>query len=110
MKAFVKTLADGKRLSLLKPPESSMMKSGQVILAPGESIGEHNTGEREEMLIIMDGVGELEVEGNVPMTIFKDCIAYIPPNTKHNVYNNNFDRFLRYIYVVSKGGENEKND
>jgi len=39
------------------PPESVTMRSGKVVLAPGESVGKHNTECYEELVIILEGEG-----------------------------------------------------
>jgi len=37
------------------PPQSVSMRSGKVILQPGETVGLHSTNEKEEFIIILDG-------------------------------------------------------
>jgi quercetin dioxygenase-like cupin family protein len=77
------------------------MHSGLVTLTKGECVGEHSTGNHEELIVVLSGSGEIEAEGNGRKKINKGETAYNPPNTRHNVYNIN-DNLLKYIYVVAK--------
>ena len=77
------------------------MRSALVTLQSGQDVGSHNTGKHEELLLILDGVGKVEVEGLGRQRIHKGCVAYIPPCTQHNVFNV-YAEPLRYIYVVSR--------
>jgi quercetin dioxygenase-like cupin family protein len=77
------------------------MRSGLVTLAPGKDVGTHSTEDYEEMIIILEGQGELEAEGAGRRAIGAGQVAYNPPDTRHNVINTG-DGPLRYIYVVSK--------
>ncbi len=89
--------------SLLKSPVSERLKSGFVILKPGESIGAHRTDNREEMLIILEGTAHIECEGEI-LEASGQAIVYIPPNMLHNVTNTSQQIDLRYIYVVTPVG------
>ncbi|MDP4189646.1 MAG: hypothetical protein Q8905_16475, partial [Bacteroidota bacterium] len=52
---------DGDRyLELLNTSQSITMRSGLVVLQEGENVGSHNTGQHEEILIILNGCGEVE--------------------------------------------------
>jgi mannose-6-phosphate isomerase-like protein (cupin superfamily) len=102
LKPFVKELPSDKTdyIEILTSSVAVNMRSGYVSLKRGESVGEHSTGDNEEMLIILEGEGEIEVGGIEREKIKQGQIAYNPPNTKHNVYNTN-SPILRYIYVVT---------
>ena len=87
--------------SLLKgPPRTMGMRSGRVVLNPGESVGEHSTKEHEEIIIVLEGSGEAFCEGHPPIPISKGTIVYIPPRSTHNIMNTG-NTFLKYIYVVA---------
>jgi mannose-6-phosphate isomerase-like protein (cupin superfamily) len=88
--------------SLLKPPTSERLKSGYVILKPGEAVGEHTTGQREELLIILAGSARIECEGE-STALGANAVAYVPPNSRHNVFNTAHDD-LKYVYVVTPVG------
>ncbi|HTY39131.1 MAG TPA: cupin domain-containing protein [Bacteroidota bacterium] len=77
------------------------MRSGLVTLHAGQDVGSHSTGNHEEMLVILGGVGEVEVEGAGRRRIREGMVAYIPPHTEHNVFNIE-DFPLRYIYIVAR--------
>jgi quercetin dioxygenase-like cupin family protein len=85
--------------------QSVSMKSGLVCLQPGENVGSHNTCEHEELIIVLSGIGEVEIEGFGRKPVIENSVTYIPPDTQHNVYNANH-KPLRYIYVAS--GVSEK--
>ena len=80
--------------------QSVSMKSGLVCLQPGENVGSHSTCEQEELIIILSGIGEVEIEGLGRKSVGENSVTYIPPDTQHNVYNADHKE-LRYIYVIS---------
>ena len=86
---------------ILKPPASVLMRSGFVQLAVGQEIGRHSTEDNEEMLIILKGRGNVEIEGYPLLKVKGGKIAYVPPRTYHNVSNTG-SAMLKYIFVVSK--------
>ncbi len=91
----------GGRQRLLKgAPETAGMRSGMVVLPPGASVGRHDTGAHEEQLLILEGEGELRVEGSEPLPIAAGVAAYCPPHSLHDVVNTG-SKALRYIYVVA---------
>jgi len=85
---------------LLSPPQSLYLRSGHVVLAPGESVGLHSTGEREEMLIPLSGIGEMQVPGVQTLTVEPGFVLFNPPHTWHDVKNTGGVP-LSYIYVVT---------
>jgi|WetSurSiteA1Bulk_404760.scaffolds.fasta_scaffold278685_1 mannose-6-phosphate isomerase-like protein (cupin superfamily) len=77
-----------------------------VTLKSGESVGEHSTSDYEEMLIIINGSGKVDINnGESFLKVEKGQIACIPPGTVHKATNNN-NSSLQYIYVVSKTENN----
>ncbi|MFZ2385517.1 MAG: cupin domain-containing protein [Candidatus Omnitrophota bacterium] len=101
-KAFKVVLKEKKGFQrLLKGlPRTSGMKSGQMILASGEDVGEHDTGGREEILIVLEGEATVLSGSRGRIIAASYSIVYIPAHTAHNVLNLSKSR-LRYIYVVS---------
>ena len=79
------------------------LKAGSVILKPGESVGEHTTENREEIVIFLEGKAEVIVEGNDPTVIEGRNAAYIPPHTVHNIKNIGKDH-LKYVFAVTTIG------
>ncbi|MDP8299807.1 MAG: cupin domain-containing protein [Candidatus Tantalella remota] len=82
------------------PPETVRMKSGSVVLQPGESVGEHIAEAREEAIIVLEGQGEIFCEGTGNIQIEEKELVYIPRGTKHNVKNTGGVP-LKYVYVVA---------
>lgn len=82
------------------PPETVTMHSGLVVLAPGKSVGIHNTEKYEEVLVILEGQGEMRITGGPTMALEVNTVAYCPPRTEHNVVNTGEGR-LRYLYIVA---------
>lgn len=80
--------------------DTSGMRSGCVELRPGDSVGRHSTGSKEEAIIIFQGKGEISCGEGALLAAEKDTLVYIPPNTEHDVKNTGED-ILRYVYVVT---------
>ncbi len=88
-------------LLLHGPPETASMRSGLVTLAPGASIGKHNTEAFEEMLVPLEGEGELRITGQPAVRIEPGLITFAPAHTEHDVTNTGA-RPLRYIFIVAR--------
>jgi quercetin dioxygenase-like cupin family protein len=100
-KPFVKRLEGGElHLPLLTAENASRMRAGMVTLGAGSSCGRHSTEDHEELLIILEGKGEAELEGYGALALEAGRVAYIPPGTFHNVHQRG-DGELRYVYVVA---------
>lgn len=85
--------------SVIKPPKSRALKSGRVILEPGEEIGEHVTEAREELIVVLRGKAKV-IEEDGTIELHEGDTHFISEGKKHNVKNNS-DQVLEYIYVVS---------
>jgi mannose-6-phosphate isomerase-like protein (cupin superfamily) len=85
---------------LAGPPESITMKSGLVILAPNKSVGKHTTGQHEELLVVLEGQGEMSFKDGSKLAVKANHVTYCPPETEHNVTNTG-GTMLRYVYVVA---------
>ena len=104
MKPFMMNLTEDntcQRTPILTIENARKLKSGMVVLHHSEKVGEHNTNDREELIIVLEGNATLEVEGTDNFEVKSGSVAYIPPNTKHNVINKS-ESELRYIYIVTK--------
>lgn len=94
--------SNGKYQRLLKcGEEAQVMHSGFVTLQPGESVGKHSTESKEELLIVLHGAGKFVFNKDDELSLNEGYVAYCPPHTEHNVFNNGTEP-LRYIFVVSK--------
>ena len=83
------------------PPETVTMHSGYMVLAPSKSVGRHSTKDNEEAIVVLSGIGEMNIIGESTLHLRPYCVAYCPPNTEHNVTNTGTDT-LRYVYIVAK--------
>jgi quercetin dioxygenase-like cupin family protein len=84
-------------------PQTSGMRGGSVKLKPGESVGWHSTSANEEALVILRGTGVANIEGHPNVTLTEKSLAYIPPQTRHNVVNTG-TQMLEYVWVVAPTG------
>jgi mannose-6-phosphate isomerase-like protein (cupin superfamily) len=80
-------------------PQTCGMRSGRVYLQPGQSCGQHSTEQKEEMLIFLSGKGELLIGEKESFEVGQGKVAYIPPNTVHDVENIGVEPLV-YIYCV----------
>jgi mannose-6-phosphate isomerase-like protein (cupin superfamily) len=93
---------DSSNFLLLKgDPETKSLRSGLVTLAPGKSIGVSNSGKNEEMLMPLEGQGELRFSDHPPVVIKPGLITYAPAHSEHDVINTGSTR-LRYIFITAK--------
>lgn len=100
-KAMVLDLtATGYRRLLAGPPETVTMHSGLVTLEPGDSVGIHSTGPKEEALVVLQGRGKLIITDGPELDLVAPMMAYCPLRTEHNVINSG-KKPLRYIYIVA---------
>jgi mannose-6-phosphate isomerase-like protein (cupin superfamily) len=83
------------------PPETSSMHSGLVVLDPGASVGLHNTDQYEELIVVLEGRGEMRITGGPRLKLEGGWAAYCPPRTEHNVFNVG-PTPLRYVYIVAE--------
>ena len=85
---------------LTGPPETVTMKSGFVVLDPGHSVGKHSTEHHEEILIVIEGQGEMLFHDGSRLELKAHTALYCPPETEHDVKNTGTSS-LRYVYVVA---------
>ena len=102
-KPFLVNLKDTEKFQRLLAgfPETMGLKSGHLILKPGENIGEHVTENKEEVIIVLKGKA-MVLFGNddEPIVAAPRSVVYIGPQTRHDVKNIGND-ILEYVYVVS---------
>jgi mannose-6-phosphate isomerase-like protein (cupin superfamily) len=91
---------EARRMLLGGPPETRGMRSGRILLAPGEEVGRHSTRGHEEALVILEGAGRLEIDGRESLPLAAGQVAYVPPETFHNVRADGPGP-LRYIFIVA---------
>ncbi len=76
------------------------MRSGLVVLQSNQSVGKHSTGEHEELLVILEGKGEMIFKDGSTLPVEAQHALYCPPETEHNVRNTGAG-ILRYVYIVA---------
>lgn len=87
------------RLFSAKDGNALSFRSGHVSLEENESIGEHTTGESEEIIIVLEGNGALCIKGGRDMKMEKNRALYVPPHTIHDVKNTG-GGVLKYVFVT----------
>ena len=92
--------ADGRRSLIGGPGLAQGMRSGVVSLEPGHAVGRHSTAAREELIVVLEGSGELVVAGGDSLALEAGGGAYVPPEQEHDVVNTGTGP-LRYVYVVA---------
>ena len=103
IKAFSVKLKAGQRFTRLLGDSSKMkgLRSGLVTLKPQESVGEHKTEKKEEVIVILKGSAVISYGKDKKIKAIQNTFVYIPPETVHNVKNSG-SKILRYIYVTSR--------
>jgi len=95
------TTRNGEYLEILSgAPHSAGMRAGLVTLPPGAAVGQHTTGAREEIILVLEGEGRVCLPDRQPLALRAPMAAYMPPHQEHDVVNSGTAR-LRYIYVVA---------
>jgi len=83
------------------PPQTRGMKVGRVHLEAGKACGQHSTKDKEEILIFLSGEGELLVgDEKEVLAVGVGRVAYIPPQTIHDVRNTGPEPLV-YVFCVS---------
>ena len=71
----------------------------KVVIPPNSTVGYHQHGNNEEMYIVLDGEGEMNINGEI-RTIKKGDMILNKPNGEHGLVNNsNSDIELLVIQV-----------
>jgi mannose-6-phosphate isomerase-like protein (cupin superfamily) len=81
-------------------PQTLGMRSGRVHLEPGKACGQHSTKNQEELLVFLAGQGELLIGDGARHPVGRGKVAYIPPETLHDVSNTGSEPLV-YIYCVA---------
>ncbi len=81
-------------------PQTLGMRSGRVHLEPGQACGQHSTKSHEELLVFLSGQGELLIGEADRFAVGRGKVAYIPPETLHDVRNAGSEP-LTYVYCVA---------
>ncbi|OHB66558.1 MAG: hypothetical protein A2Y76_05345 [Planctomycetes bacterium RBG_13_60_9] len=85
-------------------PQTFGMRSGRVYLEPGKACGQHSTKNHEELLIFLAGRGELLIGTDTRHAVGEGKVAFIPPETLHDVFNTGTGPLV-YVYCVAPAAE-----
>lgn len=92
--------AQGFQRLLSGVPETCGMKAGCVRLKPGDSVGVHSTGEREEAIVVLEGELKLVLDKGEEISAAARSLVYVPPFTTHDMKNAGLVDSV-HVYVVS---------
>jgi mannose-6-phosphate isomerase-like protein (cupin superfamily) len=81
-------------------PQTLGMRAGRVHLPPGQACGQHSTKNHEEVLVFLAGTGELLIGADGRLAVGSGKVAYIPPETVHDVRNTGLEPLV-YVYCVA---------
>ena len=83
------------------PGQTHGLKASKVHLAGGKSVGQHTTGKNEEILIFLSGRGRCLIGSEQKaFEVSAGRIAYIPPDTIHDIENTGCEPLI-YIFAVT---------
>lgn len=85
--------------ALVSASDCHQLRSGYVLLKPGEEVGEHTTGEGEELILIMEDAADITSSGKAE-TVRAPASVLVSAHSVHNVKNNS-EGALWYVYVVA---------
>ena len=81
--------------------DTSAVHSGMVCLEPGKSIGNHSTNDGEEVIIVLNGEGEISFDDYETLKMAEGFLIYCPSYTEHDVKNSG-NELLKYVFFVAK--------
>lgn len=87
--------------------EADGFGGGKKLLAPGDSVDEHSSGNYREIIYCLDGMLTVFQQGSELVTLNSGEMIYIPPDTKHEIKNQS-DKPAEYFFVFSKKIEMEE--
>ncbi|HYB75320.1 MAG TPA: cupin domain-containing protein [Nitrososphaerales archaeon] len=97
MGLFIKRLE--KSETVVSRSESAQVHAGYVVLGPGREVGEHSTEGEEELIVVVEGNGEVFTEGRA-QKIEAPCVVVVPAHTAHNIKNTSGAAALKYVYAL----------
>lgn len=81
-------------------PQTAGLRAGLVSLKAAESVGQHSTDAKEEVIVFLKGRAIVTCANGFRRKVQAPCLVYIPPHTHHNI-SNAATVLLQYLYVVS---------
>lgn len=103
IKPFSINLSSTKRFKRLvgDSHKPSGLSSGLMRLKPKESVGEHSTKDREEIIIILKGKARVRYGRRGSVILKENSFAYFPSRTRHNIENVGSST-LSYTYITAR--------
>jgi len=101
MAIFVKPIEEAGRL--VSSPDSRQFHSGFVVLDAGKEVGEHETGNGEELVVLLEGEAEVSYGGE-SRSVSAPAVVLVPAHTKHNIRNRSTAP-TRYLYIYNMAKE-----
>lgn len=98
--AFDPTMINYQEL-LSGPEDSVVFYSGVVTLTPGQYGDLHSTEIYEEIIIALEGQGQLMITDRGALILKFGTVGFVPPETHHQMVNDGTVNF-KYIYVATK--------
>ena len=86
------------------PRRAAGLRAGSVVLRPGKIMDWHSTKSREELLIALQGLVQVDIERphrtprRIPLK--NGACLLLPPHTWHRVVNES-TKPARYLYVTA---------
>ena len=86
------------------PRRAAGLRAGAVVLQPGKVMDWHSTKSREELLIALQGLVQVEVQRphrtprRIPLK--NGACLWLPPRTRHRVVNA-AKKPARYLYITA---------
>lgn len=99
MALFIKRLERPE--TIISRLQSSQLHAGYVVLGPGKEVGEHSTDDEEELIVVVEGKGEVISEGAAAEALEAPCAVLVPAHAMHNVRNTS-EGPLKYLYVLPR--------
>jgi quercetin dioxygenase-like cupin family protein len=87
--------------------ETDGFGAGKKVLAPGNSMEEHSSGNYREIVFCLEGVLTVIKQGVEPVTLNSGAMTYIPSDTKHEIKNQS-DKPAAYLFVFTRKIETEE--
>ena len=88
----------------LIPHRAAGLRAGAVVLRPGKIMDWHSTKSREELLIALQGLVQVEVQRphQTPrrITLKNGACLLLPPRTRHRVVNTG-KKPAHYLYITA---------
>ncbi len=85
---------------LTRKKDSINFSCGLVVLKKTETMPEHITDNKEEILIGIKGRLQVYINSKKYKTLHPGSLVYLPPNVKHYIKNTT-SKIAKYIYITT---------